>query len=194
MWCRTLSKLKQNGMSFVLRIESENFSIYFEMRGATCSFAKSWLENNRVRRGTFLDDLGWRRALPCRLFFFKQVMAFWRKQMEPLDDPDGSCLGSGDSRWELVTAGAGTGSVGSALGCLVGWHVSLPPIDITSTDLSCSFWLEGVLRTSAFRGGSCGVKLLSLPLLLCWADSIKVKPEVRQPLGSFSWRGGGSSF
>lgn len=114
--------------------------------------------------------------------------------MEPLDDPDGSCLGSGDSRWELVTAGAGTGSAGSALGCLVGWHVSLPPIDITSTDLSCSFWLEGVLRTSAFRGGSCGVKLLSLPLLLCWADSIKVKPEVRQPVGSFSWRGGGSSF
>lgn len=74
--------------------------------------------------------------------------------MEPLDDPDGSCLGSGDSRWELVTAGAGTGSAGSALGCLVGWHVSLPPIDITSTDLSCSFWLEGVLR-AAVEPSSC---------------------------------------
>lgn len=45
-------------MHFALRTISKNFSIYFEMRGATCSFAKSELGNNRDGRGIFLGNLG----------------------------------------------------------------------------------------------------------------------------------------
>lgn len=92
--------MKGNGMNFVLRIESKNFSAYLEIRGATCSFAQSGLEDNGVRSSTFLDNLGVVQDTPRRVFkkkkpTNKQVMVSWRKQMDPLADPDGSCLGSG---------------------------------------------------------------------------------------------------
>lgn len=45
-------------MHFILRTRSKNFSIYFEMRGATCSFAKSKLGNNGDGQGIFLGNLG----------------------------------------------------------------------------------------------------------------------------------------
>lgn len=64
---KALSKMKRNGMSFVLRIESKNFSAYLEIRGATCSFAQSGLEDNGVRSGMFLDNLGMVKDAPCRL-------------------------------------------------------------------------------------------------------------------------------
>lgn len=68
-------------MHFVLRTISKNFSIYFEMRGATCSFAKSELGNNGDGQGIFLGNLG---LVPGHsrvefILFFLQVVAFWRK-------------------------------------------------------------------------------------------------------------------
>ena len=45
-------------MSFVLGTESKNFSAYVEIRGATCSFAQSGLEDSGVRSGMCLDNLG----------------------------------------------------------------------------------------------------------------------------------------
>ena len=63
-----LSKMKGNGMNFVLRIESKNFSAYLEIRGATCSFAQSGLEDNGVRSSTFLDNLGVVQDTPRRVF------------------------------------------------------------------------------------------------------------------------------
>lgn len=69
-------------MHFASRIVSKNFLIYFEMKGAACSFAKSGMGNNRVRQGVCLGKRGWCRVL---LFgFFLQVLAFCRKQMDPL--------------------------------------------------------------------------------------------------------------
>ena len=83
-------------MSFVLGIESKNFSAYLEIRGATCSLAQSGLEDSGVRSGMFLDNLGVAQDAPCRLKKTNtQVMVSRRKQMDPLADPDGSCLGSG---------------------------------------------------------------------------------------------------
>lgn len=84
-------------MSFVLRIESKSFSAYLEIRGATCSFAQSGLEDNGVRSGMFLGNLGVVQDALCRLKKKKpkQVMASRRKQMDPLADPDGSCPASG---------------------------------------------------------------------------------------------------
>ena len=83
-------------MSFVLGTESKNFSAYVEIRGATCSFAQSGLEDSGVRSGMCLDNLGVAQDAPCRLKKTnKQVMVSRRKQMDPLADPDGSCLGSG---------------------------------------------------------------------------------------------------
>lgn len=64
--------MKGNGMNFVLRIESKNFSAYLEIRGATCSFAQSGLEDNGVRSSTFLDNLGVVQDTPRRVFLKKK--------------------------------------------------------------------------------------------------------------------------
>lgn len=49
--------MKGKGMCFALKIVSKSVLIYFEMKGATCSFAKSGMGNNRVRQGMFPGNL-----------------------------------------------------------------------------------------------------------------------------------------
>lgn len=159
-----------------------------EIRGATCSFAQSGLEDNGVSSGMFLGNLGVVRDALCRLkkknpnrwwLLGENRWTLWLTQMVP-------ARLQGNSRCDLLTAGDRADSAGSAPGWLVGWCVFLLPIDITYRP--CCSWLEGVLRADASRGGSCGDELLSLPWFLCGEETIKVKRDVRQTASGFLLR------
>lgn len=78
-----VQKMKGNVMSFVLRIGSKNFSMYFEMRGATCSFANKIRVGKQQREAGNLS--GWSRGGAGQSHLnFSTGDAFWRKQMGPL--------------------------------------------------------------------------------------------------------------
>ena len=179
--------MKGNGMSFVLGIESKNFSAYLEIRGATCSLAQSGLEDSGVRSGMFLDNLGVAQDAPCRLKKTnKQVMVSRRKQMDPLADPDGSCLGSGkfqvwfaNCRWQSRLRGFSSRLVGGLL-CVFAshWHYIQTLLLLAGRDA----------KSSCFQGWQLWSQVLSPAWFLCGEDSIKIKWEVRQTASVFLLR------